>query len=93
MDDLQEFTLPAGTVCKRGGIPFELTSDTVIQCHPDNWPLIRDGFVPECDGQRLFLSQTKHSSDKPCVAQVDLSSKKTTSSSFESRAERIESRT
>lgn len=47
MDDLQDFTLPAGTVCTRGGIPFELAADTVIRCHPDNWPLIRDGFVPE----------------------------------------------
>lgn len=31
----QTFTLPAGTVCKRGGIPFALQQDTVIQCHPE----------------------------------------------------------
>ena len=41
-----ENTLPAGTICKRGGVPFELVADTVIRCHPDNWPDIRDGFVP-----------------------------------------------
>lgn len=43
-----KFTLPAGTICKRNGIPFQLVADTEIESHPDNWPLIRDEFVPEC---------------------------------------------
>lgn len=51
MDDtLQTFTLPAGTVCKQNGIPFELAANTLIRCHPDNWPLIRDEFAPTVKG-------------------------------------------
>ena len=49
-EGLQEFTLPAGTVCKRGAIPFELVEDTRIRCHPDNWPLIEAGFKPSMAG-------------------------------------------
>lgn len=45
-DDIEDFTLPAGTLCKRGGLPFVLKEATVIRCHPDNWPTIRDGFYP-----------------------------------------------
>lgn len=62
------FTLPAGTVCKRGGIPFELAAGTVIRCHPETWPLIRDGFKPEVGNQRLSLSQDEQVPVKPCHA-------------------------
>lgn len=67
---MQQFILPAGTICKRGGIPFELATDTVIQIHPDNWPHIRDGFKPSVgiDGQRLFFNQVEQSVEKPCQA-------------------------
>lgn len=41
MTELHTFTLPAGTVCKRNGIPFRLQHATQIECHPDNWELIR----------------------------------------------------
>lgn len=34
------FTLPAGTVCKRNGIPFVLQHATQIECDPAIWPLI-----------------------------------------------------
>lgn len=37
MVELQTFILPAGTVCKRNGIPFTLAYATQIECHPDNW--------------------------------------------------------
>ncbi|WP_284335415.1 hypothetical protein [Comamonas sp. NoAH] len=40
------FTLPAGTVCKRNGIPFKLQHATQIECHPGVWPLIK-GEPPE----------------------------------------------
>jgi hypothetical protein len=46
MGELQTFTLPAGTVCKRNGIPFKLQHATQIECHPDNWELIK-GEPPE----------------------------------------------
>lgn len=39
-------TLPAGTVCKRGGVPFELAADTLVICHPENASLIEEGFKP-----------------------------------------------
>lgn len=42
MDEIQTFTLQAGTLCKRNGIPFILMEDVLIGCHPNNWPLIRD---------------------------------------------------
>ena len=41
-----EFTLPAGTVCHRNGIPFELTTDTVVRSHPDNQQLIEGDWQP-----------------------------------------------
>ena len=47
MPSTQTFTLPAGTICWRGGMPFMLMNATLTECHPDNWPLIRDGFQPE----------------------------------------------
>jgi hypothetical protein len=46
MGEQQPFTLPAGTVCKRNGIPFKLQHATQIECHPDNWELIK-GEPPE----------------------------------------------
>lgn len=64
------FTLPAGTICKRGGVPFILAADTVIECHPENWVLIQEGFVPSVGwgDQRLRLSQSAHSGENPCQA-------------------------
>jgi hypothetical protein len=52
----QTFTLPAGTICKRGGIPFMLMTATLVECHPANWALIRDGFRPSVcvDGVEYF---------------------------------------
>lgn len=46
MSEKQTFTLPAGTVCHRNGIPFELQQATQIECHPGVWPLIK-GEPPE----------------------------------------------
>ena len=34
------FTLPAGTVCKRNGVPFMLQHATQIECAPGAWTLI-----------------------------------------------------
>lgn len=48
MGELQTFTLPAGTVCHRNGIPFALQHATQIECHPGVWPLIR-GEPPELE--------------------------------------------
>lgn len=50
MAELQTFTLPAGSVCHRNGIPFKLQHATQIECHPANWPLIQ-GEPPECEGE------------------------------------------
>ena len=43
------FTLPAGTVCKRNGIPFTLMHATQIECHPGVWPLIKGEPPDEVD--------------------------------------------
>lgn len=87
-DELATFTLLAGTVCKRGGIPFELAADTLIVCHPDNWPLIQEGFVPSIstDGQTWLRSQSLHSLDKPIEPQADGCSITTSSSSLPSKS-------
>lgn len=50
MDKTETFTLPAGTVCKRNGIPFELVEDTKISTHPENIKMIREEFVPTVGG-------------------------------------------
>ena len=84
MGELSTFTLPAGTVVKRGGIPFRLVSDTEIECHPDNWGLIREDFKPSIDGQALVCNQSLHSLTKPEVAQPLLTSATTSNSSLES---------
>lgn len=47
---LSVFTLPAGTVCHRNGIPFKLQHATQIECHPEVWPLIK-GDPPELEGE------------------------------------------
>lgn len=46
MDKQRTFTLAAGTVCHRNGIPFKLQHATRIECHPGVWPLIK-GEPPE----------------------------------------------
>lgn len=46
MSEKATFLLPAGTVCKRNGIPFTLQQATRIECHPGVWPLIK-GEPPE----------------------------------------------
>lgn len=53
MGELQTFTLPAGTACKRNGIPFKLQHATQIECHPGVWPLIR-GEPPELEGETVL---------------------------------------
>ena len=94
MTDLEKFTLPAGTLCKRGAMPFELVADTVIRCHPDNWPDIRDGFVPSVgNAQRFDCNQVEQMSLNPCQA-AGLSVMSTTkSSSLVSRKGDNQSRT
>lgn len=46
MDFSNTFTLAAGSVCKRNGLPFKLLHATQIECHPGLWPLIK-GEPPE----------------------------------------------
>lgn len=92
MAELQTFTLPAGTVCKRNGIPFKLQHATQIECHPDNWELIRDGFKPSIDGQTFDCSQSVQGLDMPTVAQPCLASATTSSSSLLSSLDRSKSR-
>ena len=82
MTELQTFTLPAGTVCHRNGIPVQLLHATQIECHPDNWKLIRDGFKPSIDGQALECSQSVQGLDIPKVAQPCLTSATTSSASL-----------
>lgn len=86
---IKTFTLPAGTICKRGGIPFVLMTATLIECHPENWLLIRDGFKPSVsvDGQALECSQSAHSLDKPQEAQAVFCSATTSNSSLLSSAD------
>lgn len=40
MDALHEFILPAGTVCKRNGVPFELVEDTRVRAAETSQRLI-----------------------------------------------------
>ncbi len=94
MSTTKVFTLPAGTVCKRGGIPFQLLHATIIECHPDNWPLIRDGFKPGVSyGPTFSRSQELQLSAMPRVAQAEGCSPTTSSSSLESSAGEHRSRT
>ncbi len=65
MGEQQTFTLPAGTVCKRNGIPFALEHSTPINCLPANWELIRDDFKPSIDGRALVSSSPAMNSDEP----------------------------
>ncbi len=67
-EPMETFILPAGTVCKRNGIPFELSDATEIRTSPSVWKLIRDDFIPEICDQRLFLSQDEQSLSKPIQA-------------------------
>ncbi|MGF6211800.1 hypothetical protein ABIE32_001666 [Comamonas sp. 4034] len=46
---VEPFTLPAGTLCKRNGIPFKLAHATQIECHPGVWPLIKGAPPDEMD--------------------------------------------
>ena len=52
MGKQQAFTLAAGTVCHRNGIPFKLQQPTRIECHPGVWPLIK-GEPPEAQGDEV----------------------------------------
>lgn len=49
-NNTEVFTLPAGTVCKRHGIPFKLQHATQIECNPGAWTLIK-GEPPELEGE------------------------------------------
>lgn len=87
-------TLPAGTICKRGGIPFMLVSATLIECHPGDWPLIRDGFKPGVSyGPTLLRSQELQLSAMPRVVQAEGCTPTTSNSSLESSAGEHKSRT
>lgn len=80
------FILPAGTVCKRGDLPFTLAKDTEILTNPVWFEHIRRGFIEECsvDGQRFCKSQEEPLSEKPVQAPEPLSFT-TNNSSFESK--------
>lgn len=84
MPDAQVFTLPAGAVCNRGGVPFVLHVAAQIECHPENWPLIQEGFKPSINGQALECSQSLQGLDMPCVAQPCATNDATSNSSLES---------
>lgn len=84
MAEIKTFTLPAGCVVSRSGIPFRLMCATQIECHPDNWPLIRDGFVPSVGGQALDRSQSFADAGMPSVAQLCGVSATTSNESLES---------
>lgn len=73
-----EFVIPKGTVCKLGGIPFELAQDTMA--------------IAGSDIYKLFLSQSEHCVSNPVHA-ADLPSSTANSSSSESRNGFKESRT
>lgn len=47
MAELQTFTLPAGTVCHRNGMPFVLQHAAQVECHPGNWQAISAGVLAE----------------------------------------------
>ena len=58
MHDLHTFTLPAGTICKRNGIPFKLQHATQIECHPENFDAILAGFTPSMGGVADALARS-----------------------------------
>jgi hypothetical protein len=78
-DEPGEFVLPAGTVCRLSGVPFELATETRIWCHPENY--------------KLLISQSLHTPVKPCHAAALPVMSTTNSSSFESNFEASQSRT
>ena len=89
MRELQTFTLPAGTTCKRNGIPFKLQHATQIECHPENLDLILDGFVPSVDGQALSRNQPEQGLGIPQVAQSATKSETLEQILVEARAIRV----
>ncbi len=86
MAEIKTFTLPAGCVVSRSGIPFRLMCATQIECHPENWPLIRDGFAPSVGGQTLDCSHSFADAGIPRVAQPYGVSATTSNESLESSA-------
>jgi hypothetical protein len=92
--ELTKFTLPAGAVCRRNGLPFALVAETEVLCHPDNWPLIRDGFSSTVSyGPTCCLSHALQSFDSPSEAQAEGEIPTAISSSLESSADLHRSRT
>lgn len=90
----QVFSLPAGTVVKRNGIPFMLASETRIECHPENWASIREVADRGVSyGPTLLRSHSLQLSAIPQVAQADGASPTASSSSLESSADMHRSRT
>lgn len=81
---MHKFTLPAGTICHRNGIPFALAADTEVESHADNEALIREQFQPSTSLQPLACSQSTHCLDNPRLAQAFGSNVKTTNSSLPS---------
>lgn len=94
MEELKTFSLPAGTVVKRGGIPFRLLRDTEIECHPENWGAIQEGFKPTAaiDGQAFVRNQSTQGLDIPQVDQPFLTSATTINSSLASSSDFSKSR-
>ena len=63
MRDTDFFTLPAGTICKRNGIPFELAEDTRILCSPANIASIERAFTPEVSPSTGLRSASSRNSE------------------------------
>ena len=51
MSELEERTLPAGTVVKINGIPLFLVEDAKLQTHPNNWALALEESETEADSE------------------------------------------
>ena len=93
-DKAEVFVLPAGTICKRNGIPFALLNATQIECHAANWLLMLEG--PERGvsyGPTCVRSQSLQLDAMPQVAQAEGCNPTVSSSSLESSAVLHRSRT
>lgn len=93
MSSAEMFTLPAGTLCKRNGIPFALMHATQIECGGQQTFALLSGEPPsENSPQSQSLSHLEPDSLKPRHAAGALAVS-TSSSSDESRYAESRSRT
>lgn len=71
---MQLYTLLAGTVCKRNGVPFRLAHDTQIECEEGNVDLIAGDQRLDCSQELQFASNPAQAAFLPVMSTTNNSS-------------------